>query len=48
MFNDKIKSAVKVYIDDMVVKSYVQVAHLQGLQDIFDRLSKCNMRLSPI
>lgn len=47
-FNDKIGSIVELYIDDMVVKSPVQGHHIQGLEEIFDRLAKYNMRLNGV
>lgn len=38
---------VEAHIDDMDVKTSESKTHKQGLQDIFDRLLKVNMKLNP-
>lgn len=48
VFRDKTDTTTEVYINDMVVKSSLQAAHLQNLWDVFNRLGKFNMRLNPI
>ena len=44
MFRDKIGHTVKVYIDDMVVKSKQEVRHIEDLQGVFEVLRQHKLR----
>ena len=46
MFRDKIGRMVKVYIDDMVVKSKQDAKHTEDLQEVFEVLRQCKLRLN--
>ena len=39
---------VKVYIDDIVVKSKTCTKHIQHLKEMFDLMRKYNMKLKPL
>lgn len=47
MFNKQIRRNVKVYIDDMLVKSKMTKEHLDDLKETFDTLWKYKMKLNP-
>jgi len=47
MFEEQIGKSMKVYIDDMLVKSLRAEDHLKHLQETFDILKKYNMKLNP-
>ncbi|KAI3812676.1 hypothetical protein L1987_17388 [Smallanthus sonchifolius] len=47
MFKEKLGDTMKVYIDDMVVKSKRAEDHLKGLREAFDILDQYNMKLNP-
>nr|KYP61978.1 Retrovirus-related Pol polyprotein from transposon 17.6 [Cajanus cajan] len=47
VFSDQIGRNVKVYVDDMVVKTKFAKEHSDDLIKIFQQLRKHNMRLSP-
>lgn len=46
MFRDKIWRTVKVYIDDMVVKSKREVRHIDNLKKVFEVLRRHKLRLN--
>ena len=46
MFRDKIGRMVKVYIDDMVVKSKQDAKHTEDLQEVFKVLRQCKLHLN--
>jgi len=46
VFKDQVARNMKVYVDDMVVKSGTFDQHLADLEEVFDRLRKFNMRLN--
>ena len=46
-FHPQIGRNVKVYVDDMLVKSQDEGKHLVDLQETFDTLRQYNMRLNP-
>ena len=46
MFQDKIGHSVKVYIDDMVVKSKQEARHVEDLQGVFEILRKHKLCLN--
>ena len=46
MFRDKIGHTVKVYIDDMVVKSKQETRHIEDLQGVFEVLRQHKLRLN--
>lgn len=46
MFLDKIGRTIKVYIDDMVVKSKQEVRHIEDLQGVFEVLRQHKLRLN--
>ena len=48
MFWDKIGHTVKVYIDDMVVKSKQETRHIEDLQGVFEVLQQHKLRLNSI
>ncbi|XP_059290704.1 uncharacterized protein LOC132044232 [Lycium ferocissimum] len=47
MFEHQIGKSMEVYIDDMVVNSLRVDDHLKYLQETFDIVRKCNMKLNP-
>ena len=47
MFCPQIGRNVKVYVDDMLVKSLDEEKHLDDLQETFDTLRRYNMKLNP-
>lgn len=47
VFGNQIGKDLKIYIDDMVVKTGDGTTHANDLQDIFDQLRRHNMRLNP-
>ena len=47
MFARQIRRNVKVYVDDMLVKSLREDEHLNDLQETFDTLRVYNMKLNP-
>lgn len=47
VFGNQIGKDLKIYIDDMVVKTGDGTMHANDLQDIFDQLRRHNMRLNP-
>ena len=46
MFRDEMGRTVKVYIDDMVVKSKQEVWHVEDLQGVFEVLRQHRLRLN--
>ena len=47
MFSRQIGQNIKVYVDDMLVKSRKAELHLDDLRETFDTLRKYQMRLNP-
>ena len=47
MFADQIGETMKVYINDMLVKSLEAEDHISHLQQAFSTLRKYNMKLNP-
>ena len=47
MFHDQINRNVKVYVDDMLVKSKEEDDHLKDLEETFNMLRKYQMKLNP-
>ena len=47
MFHPQIGRNVEVYVDDMLVKSLDEGKHLDDLQETFDTLRRCSMKLNP-
>ena len=47
MFSHQIGMNVKVYVDDMLVKSKDEANHLDDLKETFNTLRKNNMKLNP-
>ena len=47
MFAHQIGKNVKVYVDDMLVKSRQEDDHLDDLKETFDTLCSYNMKLNP-
>ena len=47
MFRPQIGQNIKVYVDDMLVKSQDEEIHLDDLQETFDTLHQYNMKLNP-
>ena len=46
MFEPQLGKSIKVYIDDMVVKSKVVSKHIVDLENIFEILRKYKLRLN--
>ena len=47
MFHPQIGQNVKVYVDDILVKSQDKEIHLDDLKETFDTLRQYNMKLNP-
>ena len=47
MFSKKIGKNMKVYVDDMLVKSKEELAHLDDLKETFATLRQYQMKLNP-
>ena len=47
MFNKQIGRNMELYIDDMLVKSKEELAHLDDLRETFATLKKYQMKLNP-
>lgn len=47
IFHDTILKKIKVYVDDMIIKSLDYEGHIPTLRAFFDRLLRFQMRLNP-
>ena len=47
MFSKQIRRNMKMYVDDMVVKSKEESAHLDDLEETFTTLRQYQMKLNP-
>ena len=47
MFNKQIRTNMEVYVDDMLVKSKKELAHLDNLRETFAILRQYQMKLNP-
>ena len=47
MFNRQIDRNMEVYVDDMLVKSKEELAHLNDLREMFATLKQYQMKLNP-
>ena len=47
MFNKQISRNMEVYVDDMLVKSKEELAHLDDLKETFKTLKQYQMKLNP-
>ena len=47
MFKDLISKSMKVYVDDMLVKSKIVRHHIEHLNHMFNILQKYQMKLNP-
>ena len=47
MFNKQIGKNMEVYVDDMLVKSKEELAHLNDLRETFATLKQYQMKLNP-
>ena len=47
MFNKQINRNMEVYVDDMLVKSKEELAHLDDLRETFATLKQYQMKLNP-
>ena len=47
LFHDMMHWDVKVYVDDMTVKSWDRVDHLAALERFFERIRQFRLRLNP-
>ena len=47
LFHDMMHRDVKVYVDDMIVKSQGRADHLEVLERFFERIQKFRLRLNP-
>jgi len=48
IFEDMLHKTVECYIDDLVVKSRKRPDHLRDLQQIFERLRRCQLKMNPL
>lgn len=46
-FQEEIREALEVYMDNIIVKSSVDTLHTQHLHQVFERVRQYNMRLNP-
>ena len=47
MFNKQIGRNMEVYVDDMLIKSKEELAHLNNLKETFATLKRYQMKLNP-
>ena len=47
MFSKQIERNIEVYVDDMLVKSKEELAHLDDLKETFATLRQYQMKLNP-
>ena len=47
MFNKQINRNMEVYVDDMLVKSKEELAHLDDLREMFATLKQYQIKLNP-
>ena len=47
VFKKQIGWNVKVYVDDMVIKSHSMAQHVADLEEVFREIQKYDMRLNP-
>ena len=47
VFKEQIRHNMEVYVDNMIVKSWVATDYLKDLRETFDRLRYYNMKLNP-
>ena len=47
LFHDMMHKEVKIYVDDMMVKSETRERHFEALNKFLARLEKYNLRLNP-
>lgn len=47
IFHDMMHKEVKVYVDDVIIKSRTQVDHVHDLRNFFERLRKSIRELPP-
>ena len=47
LLHDMIHNEVKVYVDDMIVKSKEREGHIVNLRNSFERIKKYKLRLTP-
>ena len=48
IFSQQIGRNVKVYVDDILVKTNDEIDHLDNLRETFDTLRKYKMKLNPM
>ena len=48
IFHDMIHKEIKVYVDDVIIKSRESLDHLTHLRKFFDHLRRYNLKLNPI
>ena len=47
IFHDMIHKEIKVYVDDVIIKSCESSDHLTHLRKVFERLRSYNLKLNP-
>ena len=47
LFHDMLHKKIKMYVDDVIVKSKKENNHVQVLRKLFERLRKYKLRLNP-
>lgn len=47
MFSVQIRRNLKVYVDDMVIKTLEERDHVKDLEETFELIRKIDMRLNP-
>ena len=48
MFHDMMHREIKVYVDDVIIKSKKHSDHVKDLRRFFERLRKSNVKLNPV
>ena len=47
LLHDMMHKEIKVYVDDMIVKSAIRGEHITNLRKFFERIKKYKLRLNP-
>lgn len=47
LFHDMMYKEIEVYVDDMIIKTWIGEDHVQTLRKLFERLRKYQLKLNP-
>ena len=47
LFHDMMHKEIKVYVDDLIAKSWKDESHVENLRKLFERLRKFQLKLNP-